>query len=159
MNNVYLDQIAKVVGEIERLIGNSFPLEILIERVAQWRGKPIKVESDLMPLGMTGYIVPLKDCDLICYKQNLDLVRRNSVVLHEIAHLLLGHIPSNLDVSTFPTYRQFRRARDHKYIYCRRMTGQDDAEKEKYTELLSSILLEYIVRGEILYSDVFDFRG
>ncbi len=63
-----------------------------------------------------------------------------------------------LVMGLLPTYRQFRRARDHKYIYCRRMMGQDDAEKEHYTELLSSLLLEYIIRGETLYSDIFDIE-
>jgi hypothetical protein len=144
-----------VVLEVQRLLGSSFPLSALVERVALWRGHPIRIEFDSMPNGMTGYIVPLRDCDLICTKRNLDPIRRTWVILHELSHILLGHVPLLHDDPDTSTYKRFKRNRDYRSAFCRRMKGQEDQDKEIITEMLAGLLIEFIIRGDQLAINIF----
>ncbi len=148
------DDVQAALSELVRLLGPTFTLEVLSARMSLWReNQPLRIETDHMPAGMTGYIVALHDCDLICTRSGLDPVRRLSVTLHEIAHLLLGHVALNNNNPTIATYTEFRRHRDLTQAACRGERQQRNSVREQITENLAAVLLEIVTRGEMLFTE------
>lgn len=116
--------------------------------------KPVRIEEDQMPIGMTGYCVALQDMDLICTRAGLDNTLTRAAQLHELSHLLLGHIPrysTGTDTSTYATFiqrRDLQRAdrRDYATAY--------DAPQERDAELLATHLFDGIRQYESSVPDI-----
>lgn len=141
--------VYRALMQITSVLGSSFSLKQLTSYVQSWRQKTLRIEPDSMPPGMTGYCVPLRDLDLVCFRVDLDAVLQQISVLHELAHLLLGHIePLPLGEAT-PTYTLFVDRRDHESMATYRKRFYDtlyNAEREQDAESLATLLMEIIQR-------------
>jgi len=110
------------------------------------RNKPMLIEIDTMPVGMSGYVVSLRDVDLICINPDLDEILRQIVTLHEMSHLLLDHVMDHIDDGSVPTYDEFKRNRDVQSIMCREYNDAYDTATEQNAESLARALLRSILR-------------
>lgn len=149
------DDIQGALNEVVRLLGPTFTLEVLLARISLWReNQPLRIETDRMPIGMSGYIVALQDCDLICTRTGLDPVRRISVILHEVAHILLNHVALNIDNPMVATYAEFIHHRDLTQAACRGESVHRNDTRERRTETLAAALLDIVTRGECLFAEL-----
>ncbi|GAC1554657.1 MAG: hypothetical protein NVS2B7_30640 [Herpetosiphon sp.] len=147
------DEVRHALAELLRLLGPTFTLETLLARLSLWRNnQPLRIETDRMPVGLTGYIISLQDCDLICTRSGLDPVRRLSVTLHEVAHLLLGHVALHQGQRSVATYAEFIRAHDLTHAACRGDRQHRNDRREQLAEALATMLMEIITDGEMLFA-------
>ena len=72
-----------------------FDLELLCQRIQQLRGKRLV----LLPMPQAGGIgspcglyLATDDAEIICYDADTSPMHRDHIVLHEIGHMLLGHV-------------------------------------------------------------------
>src|SRR5262245_28334090 len=83
-----------IVAAVERLsVPRPFTLERLVEAVAACQPKPIVLVKE--PLGGTvpcGWLVRTGEVDYICYPTNTSRSHQLHIVLHELGHLVLGHV-------------------------------------------------------------------
>jgi hypothetical protein len=119
----------------------------LREDVECYRNKPLLIEVDTMPVSMSGYVVGLKDVDLICTNPDLDDLLTSLTILHELAHLRLNHVPKLSNGPSTPTYDEFIRHRDPKYAFLRSHSNGFEDVTEGDAELLATLLLEYMLNG------------
>lgn len=126
---------------VTRVLGKAFTRAELIRLVELQRGKPLKIEETALPIGVTGYCVALHDVDLIRIRVNLDGILANVAFLHELAHLLLGHI-ANSPIS----YADFVRCADIQPSAWRTHTGRYEVPQEHDAETLATLLLECIFK-------------
>jgi hypothetical protein len=107
--------------------------------VEKCRQKTLYFEPDTMPAPMTGYCIALRDVDLICVHPYLDSVLTMVVKLHELAHLLLNHLPKWADGTKTPSYSSFVNYRDHFHSSLHYRIRQESA-KEQAAEVLATLL-------------------
>ena len=104
--------VQRAFSNFNQEMGDVYPLDSVVGYAERWRQKPIRIENDQMPPGMTGYTVSLLDCDLICKCPGLDALLEQRTVLHELAHLILYHIPSQPKETKVIPYATFIKRRD-----------------------------------------------
>ncbi|MFJ2609954.1 hypothetical protein ACIO13_34060 [Streptomyces sp. NPDC087425] len=88
--------------EDELIIPQPFDLEVFCANISAQRGRPLLVlpldgpaDADL-PCGIW---VGLDTADLVFYEAEAADILKIQIVLHEIAHMLLGHVSPQLDIS------------------------------------------------------------
>jgi hypothetical protein len=140
--------VQRAVTAVETVLGASFSIDLLIKYVAAVRIKPVQIEEDQMPIAMTGYCVALQDVDLICTRAGLDSTLTRAVKLHELSHLLLGHIPRYSTGVDTPTYATFIQRRDLQSADRRDYATAYDAPQERDAELLATHLFDRIRQYE-----------
>jgi hypothetical protein len=101
-------QFYKITAEL----GEVFSFDALCGYVERWRQKRLRIEADQMPVGMSGYSVALRDCDLICFRPGLTRTQRLATRLHEICHLIRGDVPFLSAGERTQPYQQFIKQRD-----------------------------------------------
>jgi hypothetical protein len=164
-------RIYKVIEELHRTYKAGPTFKNVCEFTAAVRTRKLIIEPDTMPLWLTGYCIPLADVDLVCYRERGDHRMNLPPQLHELSHLLLGHLDKP-DVDDMPTYAAFIKERtilrsrlgevsprDPRVnepkelanllvgaIQCRSM-GFDEP-KERDAETLATLLLGTILRSE-----------
>jgi len=131
-------QAHQVFVAISHVLGEAFSLNDLVELTELQRGKPLQIEQDTMPIAMTGYCLALQDVDLICTRAGLDDVLLQATRLHEIAHLLLGHVPLLSNGSATPAYAVFRSRRDLHHALHRSSSLLCTSQQEKAAEVLAT---------------------
>lgn len=99
-------------SEIKSQLGSSFSLNQLRCYIEMRRNKPLLIERDRIPPGMSGYVVGLKDVDLIGIASDADEVMAHSTIVHEMAHLASGHIARFALGADTPTFEEFCHNRD-----------------------------------------------
>ncbi|BCJ62000.1 hypothetical protein [Micromonospora endophytica] len=81
------------VRRLEREVGipDPFVLATLINRISQWRGRPIHLlPYDHVAGAMCGLWMALPDADVIGYARTTPLLQEHTV-LHELGHMLCDH--------------------------------------------------------------------
>lgn len=73
---------------------NPWSIDLLVDRVSRYRGRPILLKTaDLgRGTGPTGVTIGKDDVDLIVVQEGDGEARHNMISLHELGHLLLGHV-------------------------------------------------------------------
>lgn len=61
--------------------------------VSEYRQRPIKIVTRDLPAGLSGAWVPTPRTDYIVVESTTDAQRREVILCHELAHMLLGHQP------------------------------------------------------------------
>jgi hypothetical protein len=87
------DVVRDTCADIRIAFGNEpaiEELEYLVEEVH--RKKKLRRIVMKLPGDMTGAVFPLPDCDLILEQEGLNYVLMLITRLHELGHLLLGHV-------------------------------------------------------------------
>lgn len=148
MGQKMTNDVQRTFGTITQMLGDTFSLASLVMLTELWRGKTLRIEEDEMPAGMSGYCVALQDVDLICVRKGMDSILVRSVQLHEIAHLLLGHLPRLSSGSTTPTYSVFTQRRDLDAALNRSHVLAYAELHELAAETLGTLLFECILREE-----------
>lgn len=126
------------------VLGESFSRERLIQFTEAMRSKRLVIEYDIMPTAMSGYCIALQDADFICTRVGLDPILTDAACFHEIAHLLLGHIPHLSNGPTTPSYDTFIRSRNayRTDILCR--LGNHTSMHETDAEILATLFFHCI---------------
>lgn len=109
----------RVHAEIERVflaivcaLDEEFSLTTLCDLVQLWRGKALRIETDQLDPGTTGCCLALQDVDLIYTQRGIDSILMQIAILHEIAHLILGHVPLLANGEGTPAYDVFVQRRE-----------------------------------------------
>jgi hypothetical protein len=148
-----------ISGDVQRTyrlvvghLGSAFSFQTLTLFTEGCRVKPLHFEQERTPPAITGWCVALKDMDLIITRMGMDEILMQTVKLHEIAHLLLGHVPrfSGESSSSTPTYEEFRRCREAKQRVYRSHDAMYDDRREQDAETLATLLLNCIRQAETL---------
>lgn len=141
-------EVDHVFNAVTTVIGDTFSLDALVMFTELWRRKPLRIEADTMPVAMSGYCVALQDVDLICIREGMDSILSRSVQLHEIAHLLLGHLPPLSSGAATSSYSVFKQRRDLHTTLNRSYVDAYAELHERAAETLGTLLLECILREE-----------
>jgi hypothetical protein len=84
--------VRTALNAIDDLIPVPWDLEVLVERIAAQRGRPIRLLGGEFPAGeVSGLWLPVHDADLIYYDRNASPAVREQTVGHELGHLLMDH--------------------------------------------------------------------
>ena len=142
------DDVAQAYQHITTLFGPSFTITDVIRYIEAIRHQEIRIEQRPMPMDISGYCLPLRDMDLVCIRHGLDQQRTVAACLHELAHLLLGHIICYKDVTNRPSYAEL-----HEYGHHHRLLDLDglprsvyDSTYEVAAETLATLLITGIQR-------------
>jgi hypothetical protein len=149
MQQAIPDDVERVFATITHTYGATFSLSDIIRLIEHQRGKPLRVEDDRMPVGMTAYCIALQDVDLICTRARMDPLLRRVAQLHEMAHLLLGHVPQLPYGSQTATYAEFVRRRALEDAGQHARLAAYDAPREHAAETLATLLLDGIRQHEL----------
>jgi hypothetical protein len=164
-------RIYKVLQELQRTYEAGPTFKNVCEFTAAVRTRKLIIEPDTMPLWLTGYCIPLADVDLVCYRERGDQRMNIPPQLHELSHLLLGHLDKP-EVDDMPTYAAFIKERTRLQSRLSRVSPRDprvneptklarlllsaiqcrgmcfDDPKERDAETLATLLLGIISRSE-----------
>ncbi|MFF4608035.1 hypothetical protein ACFY12_35530 [Streptomyces sp. NPDC001339] len=105
-----------VAAASELEIPHPFDLKVFCESIAQQRGRPLL----LLPLDGSpdpdlpcGIWIGLDTADLVFYDATAADILRVQIILHEISHMLLGHVAPQLDVGEDATEEELAAVSDH----------------------------------------------
>lgn len=142
----------RVRQAIENLDYNfqQFELESLVHRIEDRRQRGItRVPFPFQP-GLTGLWVPATEIDYIFYASNTHVLHQNHIILHELAHIVLGHrcqslaqiLPPELlaQLSAGVSFGRLRQVE----------TMISDDEQEQESELFVYLIQEQVVRARRL---------
>ncbi len=142
------DEVQRTYHRIFAHLGRAFSFEELTLLTEGCRVKRLRFEQERTPLAITGCCVALQDVDLIITRMGMDEILTQTAKLHEIAHLLLGHVPRFSDGSSTPTWEEFQHRRESKNIVYRTHRTIYDDPREQDAETLATLLLDCISRKE-----------
>ena len=90
--NLARRQLRAALNAIDELIPVPWDLQLLVERIAEQRGRPIRLLATEFPGGdVSGLWLPTDDADLICYDRDASPAVREQTIGHELGHLLMNH--------------------------------------------------------------------
>ena len=147
------DSVQKVLHLITTHLGKTFSLQDLILFTSACRGKKLIFEQKKVPNAITGYCLALQDVDLIVTRTGMDEILSRATELHEMAHLLLRHLPSLSYGAATPTYAAFRDFQNPLAGTLHRDGGYADP-REQDAEMLATLLLDCITRKESSLSEI-----
>ncbi|MFD5147276.1 hypothetical protein [Streptomyces sp. NPDC058401] len=81
-----------ILGRLD--LRHPFSLDGLCERIAEQRGRPIRLHplpKEAAESGVCGLWVGTADVDYVFYEAQTTPLHREHIVLHEIGHILFGH--------------------------------------------------------------------
>ena len=86
-------QVRAALHSIDELIPVPWDLELLVGRIAEQRGRPIRLLPTEFPVGdVSGLWMPVEGADLICYDREASPAVREQTIGHELGHLLMNHL-------------------------------------------------------------------
>ncbi|WP_328923797.1 hypothetical protein OG429_03590 [Streptomyces sp. NBC_00190] len=98
------------------VIPQPFDLEVFCEGIAEQRGRPLvllPLDGPPDPALPCGIWLGLEVADLVFYDAVAAEILKVQIVLHEISHMLLGHVAPELDMSEEPSEHEIARASEH----------------------------------------------
>jgi hypothetical protein len=150
-------------------IPRPFDLDALCEGIAAQRGRPLRLvalegaPNSSMPCGV---LVATESADLIFYEPATSALHKLQIVLHELAHLLLGHGAPDAERPAYAT-RLLPDGEDNEddlgidldqVLHILGRTSYSDNE-EKDAELLATILSHRILDREATTNPVLERLG
>jgi hypothetical protein len=84
--------------QLQRLIPMPWSLELFVDRIAEQRQRPISLQAIDLPTGcgISGAWKAGARRDFVLFDAKASGVRRDTIILHEISHMWLGHTPAEL---------------------------------------------------------------
>ncbi len=137
--------VQHVLSIIVQHLGETFSFEQLAWFTTCCRGKPLKIEEQPMPVGITGCCFALRDADVVFVRIGLDPIRSLAVRLHECSHFLLRHVPRFSVGTITPTYAEFHDHFDLRLATCRSVY---DKPSETSAEMLATLLIARVMKYE-----------
>lgn len=149
------DEVRRVFALVVQYLGESFSLQELTLFTGGCRGKTLLVEQMTIPVSLSGYCLALQDVDLVVTREGMDTILTQVATLHEIAHLLLRHIPLCSDGSETPTYATFQGHYErYQHVVYRDNGSRYDDPHEQDAETLATLLLGCISHTGDTFSEV-----
>ncbi len=121
----------------------TFSVETLCDTLATRSGRPILLSPISTSGVMSGAWVPTRFGDVVFFDRSATGVRREQVILHEVAHILFGHEGrelSDMDVASLLLYDM-----DPAVLKAVVQRGIYSSQEEQEAEMLASMLLEHKV--------------
>lgn len=142
----------RVQQAIENLGYNfqQFDLESLVRRIEDQRQRGItRIPFPFQP-GLTGLWIPATNVDYIFYDQNTHSLHQTHIILHELAHIVLGHRCQPLDQILPPEFlAQLQSDSSLGRLRQVRAASSDD-EQEQESELFVFLIQERIMQARRL---------
>ncbi|MBT2498549.1 hypothetical protein J7E25_05525 [Agromyces sp. ISL-38] len=88
-------EVAVSAAMYELALGESFTFDALVEAIEQRRGHRVRIiELDALgeQAGLCALLMETDDQDLVFHAPTESALHRQQFVLHEFAHLILGHV-------------------------------------------------------------------
>jgi hypothetical protein len=81
-----------LLREVE--VPDPFDVHAFADAISHRRGRPLRLLTKSSPLGPCGMWLALPDADLVFYEAATSRLHREHIIVHELAHLLAAHEPS-----------------------------------------------------------------
>lgn len=127
-----------------------FDLDDFCSRIAQDRGRPLSIlpwEAGAVPAGITGSCTAYSDQDVIYHQPWATGLHRTQIVLHEIAHLVCGHVAHDAETpaASVASSGLFDMLGPEAFaqMFARHDNYGDDQERE--AEMLASLMMEHAI--------------
>lgn len=82
----------RLLREVE--VPEPFDVHAFAEAISRRRGRPLRLVAKPSPLGPCGMWLALPNTDVVFYETATSRVHREHIIVHELAHLLAAHEPS-----------------------------------------------------------------
>lgn len=82
----------RLLREVE--VPEPFDVHPFAEAISRRRGRPLRLVAKPSPLGPCGMWLALPNTDVVFYETATSRVHREHIIVHELAHLLAAHEPS-----------------------------------------------------------------
>ena len=136
-------EVSSALDVLIPLVPTPWSAEAFIDRVAQNRGRPINLISySLTSDDPTGYWLSYPDRDVIVVPDSAAGSRRDAIIAHELAHMMLGHLPMQAAGVDDPSALTANMSPDLVARFLPRHGYQPIIEKE--AESLSTLLMAHI---------------
>lgn len=140
--------VQRVLHTLTHNTSEPFTFDRLRGDIECRRNKPLLIETDAMPLRMSGYVVALQDVDLVCTRRGMNVLLTRTTTLHEMSHLLLDHLPLLTNGAATPSYAEFIQKRDFQAALYRDPCNAYASPHEYAAEALATLLYERILTEE-----------
>jgi hypothetical protein len=140
------NQVA-LLAVITEIQSSTLSVDDLTGYIIRKREKPggLRIEIDKMPVGMAGYAVALRECDLIGLSPILSPSQQLGTLVHELTHFIREDIPLLPRGKKTITYPTFIHRRDrHDLVTSKKRFFNYDDPLERETETLARIFVQYI---------------
>jgi hypothetical protein len=120
-----------------------FDARTLCARVAEQRGRPMRLVPMSGLTGVCGLWVATDTTDLLFYESDTTAPHQEHIILHELAHVLCDHYPSGLDTQgLLPSLDP---------AMVRRVLGRAgySTKEEREAELLASMIRQHATGGTL----------
>lgn len=147
---------AACLARLRRLpLPEPFDLDEFCRLIAAERGRPLSIlpwKPGVVPASTTGSCMPYGDQDVIYHQPWATGLHRIQIVLHEIAHLVCGHVTHD---AGRPKAAEglFDLVEPDMYAHMFARHDNYGDEQEREAEVLASLMLEYAVEHEPNTSD------
>lgn len=127
-----------------------FDLAELRQRIADERGRPLSIlawKPGAVPASITGACIPYGDRDVIYHQPWATGLHRTQIVLHEIAHLVCGHLPQDTANPKAGAWLTSQLDQLELAAFQRMFARHDnyDDEQEREAEMLASLMMEHAI--------------
>jgi len=128
---------------------SKFNIHDFVEWIAERRKRPIYLKPWRFTKSIFGAWLPKDDFDLIYYEPGLAEVHTIHILLHELSHMLLNHIPIQINEKLAFTFRAASDIDLQEFEptivgLCRSIQYSNEQEKE--AEILSSLIQTRVFR-------------
>lgn len=131
-----------------------FDAESFVAELAAGRGRPIELMQVSVPSsGPCGLLMSTERADYILYPTNTTALHRRHILLHEVGHLLCGHVGANAAADGIALDAAASKALMPNLApeLVRRVLGRTSysAVEEQEAELLASLLAQRVARTSV----------
>lgn len=151
--------VQRTFAALAAALDDTFSLKLLQELIQLTRGKSLRWVEAALPVAVSGCCLALRDVDLICLRAGLDSYLKQMTSLHELAHLLLGHVPLYADGEGTRTSQDIHETTSNRSLpdaptmldlrSLVLVTGYE-AEQEYDAEMLATLLYERIEQQQAM---------
>lgn len=102
MRRLYSEQRRQAISSAQELLSQAglavpFTINDLLSRSKRYLGHPVLLMPFECPPKSDGAVFAASGKYIICYRANTDELYRRYVIMHELAHLVLGHCTPMVD--------------------------------------------------------------
>lgn len=126
-------------------VPQPFDIDDFATLIANQRGRPLRLVAKTSPLGPCGMWLALPDTDYVFYEAATTRLHRDHIVVHELAHLLASHEPSDtVDPAILKTLLPNLDPAVVQRVLAR---AEYSADQEQEAEMIASLVLQHAHRS------------
>lgn len=123
----------------------DYSVRAVVERVAAYRGRPIRLEprpARLLKLGGYGLWLAGEKYDYIFYDRDTAPIHQHHTILHELGHMLLGHRTCRVEAGS--------RAFDLVLMRATRRDSREERDAERLAVRMQQVIIERLKRRALV---------